>query len=104
MKEPSLFDGAAKARRTDPSTSHEAAREVELSGAAGTQRGQVLAALMRMDTPTSGEIAATSGIDRHTVSKRLPELEEKCLARRLGTRICRARGTRMLTWEAVPEP
>jgi len=90
----------AGARATDPQTSHRAAESVEKSGRAQTQRSRILAVLSRLRRSTAGEIASRlDGIDRHTVSKRLPELERRGSVKRMDPRKCTAHGTEMTTWD-----
>jgi len=88
------------ARSTDPETSHKAGREVEASGKATSQRDRILVLMSRYSgAHTAGEIAALlKDIDRHTVSKRLPELSRAGLIEKWGSRKCTAHGTEMTTW------
>lgn len=90
----------ANARSTNPSTSHEAARKVEKTGKAGTQRAAIAAFLKDAEEPmTSEEIADAMGVDRYTPSRRLPELERRGIVRRCAQRGCRVRGSLMVTRE-----
>ena len=91
----------ANSRNTDPNTSHKAARDVEAAGTATTQRDLCLSAVCRCPGSTAGEISAATGIDRHTVSKRLPELRERKCVRNGKSRKCRSHGTQMMTWWPV---
>lgn len=68
-----------RARRNDPDSSHLAADRMEKSGAMGEQMQAVLDAVKRYDGSTSKELAELSGLDRHAVARRLPELETKKL-------------------------
>jgi DNA-binding MarR family transcriptional regulator len=68
-----------RARRTDPSSSHDAASAVARSGIAKAQCSSVLAALRRYKHRTSNELAHDSGIDRYIVARRLPELRKRNL-------------------------
>lgn len=91
----------AAARATDPDTSHKAARQVEASGKATTQRDRILAVMARLPHTrhTAGEIARElKDIDRHTVSKRLPELWKSGAIDKCEPRRCTAHGTEMMTW------
>jgi len=90
-----LFDLDAKcrarARTTDPRTSHDAAREIDTLSI----EGRVVASL-RLDGPaTSHELAARLGLSLVTVSPRLRPLEELGLVRREGVR------ERRTVWGAV---
>jgi DNA-binding HxlR family transcriptional regulator len=61
-----------------------------------------MAVLARLRRSTAGEIAAAlPDIDRHTVSKRLPELERRGSVKRMAARKCTAHGTEMTTWDLV---
>lgn len=68
-------DKPARARRCDPVSSHQAADEAERSGLIASQAEQTLAAVRAHPGRTSREIAERSGLDRHMVARRLPELE-----------------------------
>ena len=89
----------ARARRTDPATSHQAAAQVEARGTAASQR---VICLLRVQTgpgQTAAEIAEWSGLERHVPSRRLPELRAMGLVRNDDTRLCRITGNRSMTWE-----
>lgn len=64
----------ARARVSDPDTSHEAARRVERSGKAERQRKALLTEVTRRPGQTAGEIAERLGMDRYDASRRLPDL------------------------------
>ena len=86
------------ARRGDPDTSHEAARRLVESGRLSEQKRAVLSALRREPGVTSAELAQRMGVDRYTTGRRLPDLEKAGLVKKGEKRICRARGTRAVTW------
>ena len=88
----------ARARRDDPSTSHEAAERVETLGRAGSQRRKVYDFVVLQPGRTSGEIAAALGVDRYTPSRRLPELRDGGFVEAGPERICEVQGTLCLTW------
>ena len=88
----------ARARSTDPATSHEAAANVELLGKAGSQRRKVYDFVVAHPGKTSGEIAASLGIDRYTPSRRLPELRDGGLVETGAERLCEVQGSKCLTW------
>jgi len=69
-----LFGGHPMARAADHDSSHAAADHLEASGAARAQRDQVLALVKRWPGMTSGQLARLSGVDRHMVARRCPEL------------------------------
>ena len=88
----------ARARRTDPSTSHEAARNIESSGKAATQQRECLAAVRALPGQTSGEIAEALGGDRYIPSRRLPELRRYGLVANGEKRLCQVMATNQMTW------
>lgn len=98
MNQPDLF-ARAKARATDPATSHIAAEEIEVSGKASTQRRACLVMVRREPGLTSAEIAKELGWERHVPARRLPELRESGLVKNGITRKCSVMGTLMMTWE-----
>ena len=87
----------ARARRTDPSTSHEAAARAERHGAK-TQRATILTALRGRPGLTSAEYAVETGIDRHNAARRLSELKHDGVAKQCEKRICGVKGTKAVTW------
>lgn len=89
----------ARARRTDPVTSHEAAGAVERSGRASVQRGQALDAVRRHPGRTSQELAELTGLDRYMLARRLPELREDLLVRNGPIRPCGITRRPAITWE-----
>ncbi len=91
----------ARARNTDPGTSHAAAEKVEREGKAGSQRAAVLKYLRLQPGSTSGESAAALGIDRYTPSRRLPELRDGGFVRTGPPRTCKVQGSTCLTWYPV---
>lgn len=75
---PTLFDYAdthAKARRTDPLTSHEAAESINVQ----KDEALVIEALTRFGPMTTIELAAKTGRKREAISPRLRPLERKGL-------------------------
>ena len=92
----------ARARRTDPPSSHEAAARVEASGIGARQAEYVLWLVRAYPGCTSGELSFNDiSIDRYQISRRLPELERAGLIWRSGPRVCRALGSRQMTWWPV---
>lgn len=70
-----------RARRTDPSSSHDAARRI--SGAiSGHQQCQAYAAVRANPGRTSSELAAETGLDRYMLARRLPELLDEGMVTR----------------------
>lgn len=93
----------ARARKTDPRTSHEAAREAEASGRAATHRAICLEEVKKNPGRTAAEIAKETGLERHVPSRRLPELREAGLVKNVEIRVCRVTGRNSMTWYAVAE-
>lgn len=93
---PPLMTLRPRARRTDPSTSHEAAAAMLASGAIGRQAQDVLDAVRRWPGLTSLELGARMEIDRWAVARRLPELEGAGHVRRGEAR--QVNGRRHMTW------
>jgi hypothetical protein len=93
----------ARARRDDPSTSHEAASLIERTSAK-TQRDAILAFVLANPGTTCDEIAAGVGLDRVATGKRLPELRDAGLIGQGPIRKCGIKGRRMLTWGLPPRP
>src|SRR5580693_8173101 len=85
-----LFDRKvrARARSTDPSPSHAAARRVEASGEAAAQRAKALAIVTDHPGHTSRELALLSGMDRYALARRLPELRAENAVHTAKTREC----------------
>ncbi len=88
----------ARARKTDPRTSHEAAREAEASGRAATHREICFKEVIQNPGCTAAEIAAATGLERHVPSRRLPELRDAGLVRNAEIRLCRVTGRNSMTW------
>lgn len=107
MRTPTLFDHVhPMARKSDPVTSHQAARRVRESGRASSNRDRIHACLaLHGDAVTAIELLGRMGeddpIDRHEISRRLPELEREGRVKRGPRRLCRVRGTSMTTWLAT---
>jgi len=91
------------ARRTDPLSSDDAAREMERTGRRASQSEALLEMVKRHPRRTSLELSRLSRLDRYIVSRRLPELERRGLIRRGLIRDCTVNGRPMLTWEPVDE-
>jgi len=88
----------ARARRTDPETSHEAASGVEWDGSASKQRRVCLLAVSMCPGHTAAEIARMTGLERHAPSRRLPELRDGGLVKNGEARRCQVVGSNCLTW------
>ena len=89
----------ARARRSDPPTSHEAAYRVESSGVAARQAKQILEHLRHHPGLTSAELAEASDYyDRYQTARRLPELQFAGLVDKGEIRVCGVSGKRAVTW------
>jgi len=111
MRSQTLFDNptpanglqcVANARRSDPGTSHEAARKIESSGRADAHRRVCLNWVRQHPGRTSAEIAQSVGLDRHQAARRLPDLRRSGKVRSdEPRRICTVTGGRSMTWWPV---
>ncbi len=88
----------ARARNTDPLSSHSAAAGVEATGKASQQRTLCLEAVRKSSGDTAAEIAEKTGLERHAPSRRLPELRDAHLVYNGEQRKCRVTGNLSLTW------
>lgn len=95
-----LFDHP-RAHANDPITSYMAAARAESSGQIRTDARVCLEAVQRFPGSTSRELASASGLDRHAVARRLPELERAERIRKGPKRKCRIAGTLAVTWEII---
>lgn len=112
MSKESLFDmessaygvipvGPARARNSDPETSHEAASRHNRSGKSKANCEIVLALVRAWPGMTSVELHGTqvdSCLERHEVSRRLSDLERKGLVRKGPEKVCEVKRTKMVTW------
>lgn len=96
-----------RARRTDPETSHEAARQVEASGSATAHADLIAQAVREWPGRTTAELAENMRIVwkvgwsnvRHEVARRMCEVVRSGHARAGEPRTCKATGRRAQTWE-----
>ena len=95
-----LFADTPIARRRDPVTSHESAREITRSGRRARQQHAVLTLVRQHPGHTSHELSRY-GIDRYTLARRLPELRAAGLVVSGEVRECTVTGKRALTWRAA---
>lgn len=93
----------ARARNSDPFTSHEAAHEAEASGRANAHRQICHDEVLKHPGQTAAEIAAAIGLERHAPSRRLPELRDAGLVENGPARICEVTGRMSLTWLPAKE-
>ena len=88
------------ARTTDPVSSSEAAVEMIESGKMATQRMEVFAAFKRHGPATTLELSQATGMDRHMLAKRAPELERMKLLVRGPVRLCKVGNRNATEWSA----
>ncbi|MCC7011075.1 MAG: winged helix-turn-helix domain-containing protein [Planctomycetes bacterium] len=89
----------ARARATDPSTSHVAGRRA--SEFAADHHRRILETLRRIGPATIHEIAAASNLDHVAVARRMPELEREGLASASGGERKGPSGRPCRIWGAV---
>ena len=97
MKTHEPEDLFAYARRTDPGTSHAAARSVD----ATAMEAIVLTALLEYGPMTTPEIAVATNIPLITVSPRLKPLEKKEKVERFDLKVNPGSGRRIIVWRAL---
>ena len=93
------YESRSLARRTDPKTSREAAHELIESGRLSNQCSTVFSALEKHGPCTSAELAFASGLDRHMVARRLPDLAKRQLVRRYDSRTCAVTSRSACVWK-----
>ena len=94
-----LFDKPARARRSDPPSSHEAAAAIEAM--VPNQKVTVFRALSENGPCSSRGLAGVSGLDRYMVARRLPEMERDGTVVRMG--MTKYAGRSAVLWAAVEE-
>lgn len=93
------IDFESRARRSDPETSHEAARRA--GEFAGHHHARILAALAQ-DARTIYELAHSTGIDHVAVARRMKELEDAGLVVRTSLRRNSPSGRPCVVWSLPP--
>lgn len=73
---PPHFDPRTRSHHADPDSSREAAAKMASTGAAARQQQQARAAVYTYPGFTSKELAKRTGLDRHMLARRLPEIED----------------------------
>lgn len=73
---------APASRSTDPESSRESEQHMNDSGERDRQRQRVLEAVQQHSGLTTKHLAQRTGMDRHMVARRMPELERHGLVRR----------------------
>jgi predicted ArsR family transcriptional regulator len=99
MSQLSLLEAPARARKSDPATSHEAAARVREFGQA--HQALILQALKRFGKAGAEQIAAATRLDAYRVRKRLAELHDDGLAHPTGETRKTASGRSERVWEAA---
>ena len=89
------------ARNSDISTSHEAATFLVASGIQSDQQAQAAAAVKRHPGMTSMELSQATGLDRHMLGRRLPELLDDGRAWRGPKKTCKVSERSACTWWPV---
>ena len=92
------------ARKTDPVSSHEAADHVVGSGLAKAQQDQAEAAVYAHPGRTSLELSTMCALDRYTLARRLPELEDAGRVHRGPIRQCDISKRKAMEWHPGPKP
>lgn len=87
----------------DPPSSAAAAEAMIVEGHMTRQRQEVYQAVLAFGPGTAREIAAASGIDRYTISRRCPELRAMGYVEEGPIRACRAGGRASVEWRAIPQ-
>lgn len=91
-----------RARRTDPETSHTAARSMRSN--AETQRRMILESLRTAGPATGDELCVRFDWKHATANRRLPELEERGFVEKTERRRPTRSGRPAVVWRALPAP
>ncbi|HHA2975912.1 winged helix-turn-helix domain-containing protein [Stenotrophomonas geniculata] len=89
------------ARSTDPQSSHIAAADLAASGALRVQHAKTEAAVTRHPGHSSLHLSMLTGLDRHMLGRRLPELAREGRIWRGPTAPCATTGKPACTWWPV---
>lgn len=89
------------ARSTDISTSHEAAHYIAAGGVQKDQQAKAAAAVKLHPGMTSMELAKATGLDRHMLGRRLPELLKDHRVWRGAKKTCKVSRVSACTWWPV---
>lgn len=71
------WQGGAKARRTDPQSSHDAAKRQDASGLTASHEALVLELVREFPGRTSKQLSEKTELDRHEVARRLSGLKNR---------------------------
>jgi hypothetical protein len=90
----------ARARRSDPESSKEAAQRANASGSVKANVQRVIDLVWVKPGCTSRELAEiqNAGLDRYEIARRLPDAEELGAVRKGAKRKCRVARTSAVTW------
>lgn len=94
-------DTQGMSRRTDPATSHKAAKEFVASGARESHQSLILDVIRETPGETFSEIVEVLGVEGSVVNKRLPEMCRKGMIRKGADRACRTNGKEKATYWPV---
>ena len=90
-----------RARSTVPDTSHAAAADLVASGALRVQHAKTEAAVARHPGHSSLHLSTLTGLDRHMLGRRLPELAREGRIWRGPSAPCATTGKPACTWWPV---
>ncbi|WP_117310020.1 winged helix-turn-helix domain-containing protein [Stenotrophomonas sp. G4] len=90
-----------RARSTDPRSSHAAAADLIASGALHAQHAKTEAAVIRHPGQSSLHLSKLTGLDRHMLGRRLPELARAGRIWRGPVAPCEITGKPACTWWPV---
>ncbi|ACF52217.1 hypothetical protein [Stenotrophomonas maltophilia] len=90
-----------QARSTDPKSSHIAAADLAASGALRVQHAKTEAAVARYPGHSSLHLSTLTGLDRHMLGRRLPELAREGRIWRGPSAPCATTGKPACTWWPV---
>lgn len=93
-------DAICRARKTDPETSHIAAKNHKPRANSNSARIYSMLGSLHI-APTAAELAGEVGLDHVETQRRLSDLCRKGLVCKLDHRICHVKGSLMTTWEAI---
>ncbi|WP_414486207.1 winged helix-turn-helix domain-containing protein [Stenotrophomonas maltophilia] len=89
------------ARSTDPNSSHAAAADLVACGALRVQHAKTEAAVIRHPGHSSLHLSTLTGLDRHMLGRRLPELAREGRIWRGPSAPCATTGKPACTWWPV---
>ncbi len=100
-----------RARKTDPESSHQAARDLvavrhgspQASSELGRQQSLTLDLVRRGPGQTSHELADGNTVLRYQIARRLPELARRGMVKRGEARACRVTGRLATTWSVYQD-